>query len=217
MPSEKRFLIRSSTQQTRGMKIYTKTGDAGTSGLFNGERRQKDDDVFEALGTCDELNAAVGMSMEYCEQAGLKDLCPILEEVCSRLFDVGAAIATPLTTTTSQSKINRTQFGEENVAWLEKQIDQMDLELEPLKNFILPSGGLAASSLHFARTLARRAERRAWPLIRTGQVDPIVGKYLNRLSDFLFTIARVAAKRVGAQEKIYKKARAPATGAEGEA
>lgn len=192
------------------MKIYTKTGDKGTSGLFNGERRPKDDQVFEALGVCDELNAQVGLCLELCEREdGLKDVCSWLEEVSSRLFDVGSAVATPINTTTSTSKLNRTAFAESHVAWLENLIDEMDEELPQLKNFILPSGGLAAAQLHAARTVARRAERRVWPLIADGSTDPIVGKYLNRLSDFLFTVARVAAKRTGKPEKIYKKAREP--------
>ena len=192
------------------MKIYTKTGDKGTSGLFNGERRPKDDDVFEALGVTDELNASIGICMEFCELAGQKDVCALLEEISSRLFDVGSAIATPVNTTESQSKLTHTKFDEKNVEWLEKRIDEMDLELPPLKNFILPSGGVAASQLHMARTLARRSERRIWPLIRTGQVDPVVGRYVNRLSDFLFTAARIMSKRTGGVEKIYKKARVSA-------
>ena len=193
--------------QRREMKIYTKTGDKGTSGLFNGERRPKDDDVFEALGVCDELNSSVGIALEHCELLGQAEICIMLEEVSSRLFDVGSAIATPVNTTDSPSKLANTSFDEKNVDWLEKRIDEMDLELPQLKNFILPSGGLAASQLHMARTLARRAERRVWPLIRTNQVDPVVGRYLNRLSDFLFTVARVVCKRTGGVEKIYKKAR----------
>jgi cob(I)alamin adenosyltransferase len=194
-------------QQIRKMKIYTKTGDTGTSGLFNGERRQKDDDIFEALGVCDELNASLGIAMEHCELAEQKEVCFWLEEISSRLFDVGSAIATPVNTTESKSKLAHTSFDEKHIEWLEKLIDQMDLELPELKNFILPSGGLAACNLHLARTLARRAERRVWPLIRTGQCDPVVGKYLNRLSDFLFTTARLVSQRTGAKEKIYKKAR----------
>jgi cob(I)alamin adenosyltransferase len=196
------------TYQFRGMKIYTKTGDKGTSGLFNGERRPKDDDVFEALGVCDEANAAIGIALELCEEQGLKDIAAMLEEISSRMFDVGSAVATPLNTTTSSSKLAHTSFDEKNVEWLERRIDEMDLELPELKNFILPSGGLAASQLHLARTFSRRAERRVWPLIRTEQVDPVVGRYLNRLSDFLFTAARLVSKRTGGVEKIYKKARA---------
>lgn len=195
------------TGQRREMKIYTKTGDKGTSGLFNGERRPKDDEVFEALGVCDEVNASLGIALELCEQAGLKDVAAMLEEISSRLFDVGSAVATPINTTSSSSKLAHTSFDEKHVDWLERRIDEMDEELPQLKNFILPSGGLAASHLHLARTLARRAERRVWPLISTQQVDPVVGRYLNRLSDFLFTAARLVSKRTGGVEKIYKKAR----------
>lgn len=197
-----------SLSSKREMKIYTKTGDKGTSGLFNGERRPKEDDIFEALGVCDELNASVGISHELCEQAGgLQDICAMLEEISSRLFDVGSAIATPINTTESQSKLNHTHFDESHVDWLERRIDEMDNELPPLKNFILPSGGSAATNLHLSRTLARRAERRVWPLIHSNQCEEVIGRYLNRLSDFLFTAARIASKRTGNVEKIYKKAR----------
>lgn len=201
-----RFFL-SSRFQIRSMKVYTKTGDKGTSGLFNGERRQKDDDIFEALGACDELNASIGIASEHCDIGGHSEVSSLLEEVSSRLFDVGTAIATPVNTTDSKSKLAHSSFDPKHTDWLEKMIDQMDLELPPLKNFILPSGGLASSHLHHARTLARRAERRVWPLIRSNQVEQSVGIYLNRLSDFLFTSARLVAKRSGKEEKIYKKTR----------
>jgi cob(I)alamin adenosyltransferase len=188
------------------MKIYTKTGDKGTSGLYNGERRLKSDPVFSALGTVDELNGAIAVGSEHCQD---KEVKLWLEEVSSRLFDVGSAIATPLTSpSSSQSKLNHTLFSDSNVTWLECKIDDMDKELPPLKNFILPmGGGLASSQFHFARTIARKAEREVWPLIQDQQVDESVGRYLNRLSDFLFTVARWVAKLEGREETIYKKVR----------
>jgi len=191
------------------MKIYTKTGDKGTSSLYNGERRPKDDMVFEALGATDELNAAVGVAREYCVLAGspLSDQAAWLEDVMSRLLDVGSAVATPRDSTQSESKLNHTAFSEQSVDTLERQIDAMDTALAPLKNFILPGGGLCAAHFHVARTVCRRAERRVWPLVQSGAVDPVVGRYLNRLSDFLFTCARYAAHAAGEREVIYKKER----------
>jgi len=192
-----------------GMKVYTKTGDKGTSQLFNGERRPKDDAVFEALGAVDECNAFIGLAREYLDvskQAEAK-LGQELEEIMSRLFDVGSAVATP-TDTSSNSKLKRAFFNPDNVTMLERSIDAMDEELPPLKNFILPSGGKCASHLHVARTLARRAERRVVVLVTVEQVENSVGIYMNRLSDYLFTAARFVAMKQQFEEKIYKKEKA---------
>ena len=124
------------------IKVYTKTGDKGTSQLYNGERRPKDDDVFEALGAVDELASCIGVAREFCLVEKITDpninLPEELEEVMSRLLDVGAAVATPLDTTKSQAKLNRVAFDSENIARLEKSIDKMEEQLPPLKNFILP-------------------------------------------------------------------------------
>lgn len=195
----------------RGMKVYTKTGDKGTSQLFSGERRAKDDAVFKALGDTDELNAHVGLAVEWAREAAVTAtgggggadafLPPRLEQVQSRLFDVGACIATPLTTA-PQSKKNRAgAFDDANVGVLERWIDEMDAELPPLTSFILPSGGGRASTqLHVARAVCRRAERRVVPLAAAGDVDAAVMRYLNRLSDFLFVAARYAALKEGKEE-----------------
>lgn len=186
---------------TRGMKVYTKTGDKGTSQLFSGERRPKDDAVFKALGDTDELNAHIGVAVEYSRAAQNAFLPDKLEQIQSRLFDVGACIATPLTTA-SQSKKNRAgAFDEANVSALEEWIDEMDASLPPLTNFILPSGGgLASTHLHVARAVCRRAERRVVPLASAGDVDASVMRYLNRLSDFLFVAARFSALKEGKEE-----------------
>ncbi|GLE06692.1 hypothetical protein PINS_up016086 [Pythium insidiosum] len=213
-----RSFIRSATQQapldnpadtvkhvfslsSRGMKVYTKTGDKGTSQLFSGERRSKSDDVFNALGDTDELNAQIGVAIECARLAKNEYLPPKLEMIQSRLFDLGACVATPLTTA-SQTKKNRAgMFDEANVDQLEKWIDEMDTELPPLKNFILPSGGgLASTHLHVARAVCRRAERRVVPLAEAGDVESVVIRYLNRLSDFLFVSARYAALKEGKEE-----------------
>ncbi|KAK3242903.1 hypothetical protein CYMTET_47426 [Cymbomonas tetramitiformis] len=185
-------------------KVYTKTGDEGTSSLYNGDRAAKDDDVFWALGDTDELNSAVGVAREFCLEAdnGLVDQ---LEEIQSRLLDVGSAIATPATSTKSNFKLKRTRFDDSLSGKVEGWIDELDEHLPPLRNFILPSGGKAAAFLHMARTVCRRAERRVVPLVRSGAVEPSVGIYLNRLSDYLFTAARYAAYKQSIPEVSYKK------------
>mmetsp|Transcript_4502 Transcript_4502/g.9624 ORF Transcript_4502/g.9624 Transcript_4502/m.9624 type:complete len:252 (+) Transcript_4502:441-1196(+) len=194
-------------QGLRGMKVYTKTGDKGTSQLFNGERRNKDDDVFEALGAVDECNAFIGLACEFVDAENSK-IADQLGEIMSRMFDVGASVATPQDKS-SQAKIKRSSFADVHVVALENAIDAMDAELPPLRNFILPSGGHCSAHLHVARTLARRAERRVVPLVRSGQVDPEVGKFLNRLSDYLFVTARYMAMKQGHTERQWQKYVAP--------
>lgn len=185
------------------MKIYTKTGDAGESSLYSGERRVKDDAVFAALGDVDELNSVVGVAREYA--AGLDPaLAAQLEAVQSRLLDVGSAVATPLSSSTVK-KLQRVAFDPGATAQLESWIDGWDAELQPLTLFILPSGGPGASFLHMARSVCRRAERAVVPLARGGGTDEAVAVFLNRLSDYLFTAARIAAKRAGKSEVTYKK------------
>lgn len=185
-------------------RIYTKTGDKGTAALYNGQRRPKDNDVFHALGDVDELNSAIGVAQEFCtvDQEALQQQ---LEVIMSRLLDVGSAVATPADSS-SQQKLSRVQFPKESTAQLEAWMDAMDDQLPPLRNFILPSGGKAAAHLHLARSVCRRAERSVVPLVRAEAVDPEVGVYLNRLSDYLFTAARFAAQQEGKPEIVYKKA-----------
>ncbi|CAO3661035.1 unnamed protein product [Umbelopsis ramanniana] len=190
------------------MKIYTKTGDKGTSALFTGERRPKNDEVFEALGTTDELTSHLGLAREYCDEQN-NGLSEKLEKIQCLLQDIGSNIATPRTSA-NEARIARTAFDKSGslVAELEEWIDEMDEQLPPLKNFILPSGGRAASSLHIARSVCRRAERRVHPLIDMNEADSTTGKYLNRLSDFLFNAARYAAMKEGKEEVVYKKQKA---------
>jgi cob(I)alamin adenosyltransferase len=195
------------TTSVRQMKVYTKTGDKGTSQLFSGERRPKDNQVFSALGDTDELNANIGVAIEHAKKVETTNNLPErLEEIQSRLFDIGACIATPLKTA-PESKKNRTgTFDEINIDRLEKWIDDMDAKLPPLKNFILPSGGgFTSTHLHVARAVCRRAERNVVPLANTGDVDASVLKYLNRLSDFLFVAARYAAHAEGRKETKWQK------------
>ena len=143
-------------------KVYTKTGDAGSSSLFNGQRRGKDELVFAALGDTDELNAAIGVAAAHCtmEQAAHPELAPLAPQFValqSRLLDLGSAVATPQSSS-NEAQLKRAAFdvdGEE-ARQLEGWIDVMDEELPPLRNFILPSGGLVSASLHVARATCRR-------------------------------------------------------------
>lgn len=150
-------------------KIYTKTGDAGQTSLYNGSRRSKTDLEFEALGDVDELNSAIGVAREFLDSA-LANLSQQLEEIQSRLIDVGTSIATPLESS-NKAKLERAKFPEGKVQLLEQQIDTMDEELAPLRNFILPSGGPGASFLHVARGVCRRAERKVVYLVGQNQVS----------------------------------------------
>lgn len=186
------------------LKIYTKTGDKGTSGLYTGERRPKHDIIFEALGTCDELSSALGLASEFCEQINFGSAVEQIELIQCVLQDVGASLATPKSSA-RQAHLSAVQLQPDNVAELERWIDEMTEQLPPLRNFILPSGGAASASLHVARSVCRRAERRVVELSSTGEVDAVILRYLNRLSDYLFTAARCAAQTSKKPEKIYRK------------
>ncbi|XP_036209411.1 corrinoid adenosyltransferase isoform X2 [Myotis myotis] len=184
-------------------KIYTKTGDKGFSSTFTGERRPKDDQVFEALGTTDELSSAIGFAMELISEKG-HPFAEELEKIQCSLQDVGSALATPRSSA-REAHLRRTTFESGRVLELEQWIDKYSGQLPPLTAFILPSGGKSSAALHFCRAVCRRAERRVAPLVRMGETDANVAKFLNRLSDYLFTLARYAAMKEGKQEKIYKK------------
>jgi len=187
--------------------VYTRGGDGGTSQLFTGERVAKTDQVFEALGSTDELNSHVGLAREYALRDGLKDVVLQLEEIMSRLFDIGAAVATPIDSA-PEYKLTRTKFdGNSHTTNLESWIDTLDQELPPLTTFILPSGGMTAAYLHVARTTCRRAERRVHALVEQGKVEKDAAVYLNRLSDYLFMAARASALRCGREELTWNKAK----------
>ncbi|KAI9209483.1 CobIyrinic acid a,c-diamide adenosyltransferase mitochondrial precursor [Polychytrium aggregatum] len=192
------------SDEKRRIRIYTRTGDKGTSALYTGERRPKDDQIFEALGTTDELTSHLGLAHHFCVKTdnGLADK---LVKIQCLLQDIGSNIATPRSKA-SEFKLSKTSFdvNGELVKELESWIDQLDNSLEPLTQFILPSGGEAACHLQIARSVCRRAERRVVPLVEQGIADASCAKYLNRLSDFLFTAGRFAAKHDGATETIYK-------------
>ncbi len=166
------------------MKIYTKTGDDGTTGLFGGSRVAKDDDRVEAFGSVDEANAALGLAQSTTES---QDIAEWLKEVQSDLFTLGAELACA---PDKQQKLTLPHIEARRIEWLEQTIDHIEARLSPLKNFILPGGSLGSSALHHARTVVRRAERRALHLNRQAPVRTEVLVYLNRLSDFLFVLAR---------------------------
>jgi len=178
------------------MKLYTRTGDDGTTGLFSGTRVAKDHPRIEAYGTVDEFNAIVGIVMSACrpEDAFEGRLLEIFSHVQSRLFDIGADLATPEGANNS-SKIVRIE--EHHVAEVEGWIDEVDGANPPLKTFVMPSGCELAARLHLARTVCRRAERL---MVSLGQLEPVgTGplRYMNRLSDLLFAMARRANHAAG--------------------
>eukprot|EP01113_Clastostelium_recurvatum_P013116 TRINITY_DN16883_c0_g1_i1.p1 TRINITY_DN16883_c0_g1~~TRINITY_DN16883_c0_g1_i1.p1 ORF type:complete len:204 (-),score=47.16 TRINITY_DN16883_c0_g1_i1:285-896(-) len=185
-------------------RIYTRTGDGGQSHLYTGQRRSKSDAIFEALGNVDELNANLGVAREHIQIAGNQQVLAMIEEIQSILFDIGANIATPGSSATSAQK-ERMAFSDAHLPRLERWIDETDAALPPLKNFILPCGGLASTHLHVARAVCRRAERSLVPLLECGDLSPGVQSYMNRLSDFLFVAARNAAAFEKREEVIYKK------------
>lgn len=178
------------------MKIYTKTGDRGETGLFGGERVRKDSPRIEAYGDVDELNAIVGLARSACPE---KQIDVLLHDIQNDLFDVGAVLATP----DAKKLEGKGRFvGGKEIGRLEAEIDRMENDLEPLKTFVLPGGAEFAARLHLARTVCRRAERRT---VAIGQVPPDVLVYLNRLSDFLFVLARWANLREGRPDVAWKK------------
>ncbi|XP_069788827.1 corrinoid adenosyltransferase MMAB isoform X2 [Narcine bancroftii] len=184
-------------------KIYTKTGDKGFSSTFTGERRWKDDDVFDALGSIDELTSAIGLVMEFCLEQG-HDFIEELYKIQCALQDVGSNVATPISSA-RESHLRRTSFSERPVIDLEQWIDRYAVQLPPLTNFILPSGGKCSAALHLARSICRRAERSMISIVRAGEADRHAARYLNRLSDYLFTLARYAAMKEGKKEHIYRR------------
>lgn len=173
-------------------KIYTRTGDDGTTGLADGSRVPKDHRRIEVLGSLDELNSIVGLIMVQCEP----NVPPQLAQVQNRLFDLGAELATP--------GAERTKA--EDVAYLETALDGYNADLPPLREFILPGGGGAATFCHLARALCRRTERRLVTLDREEGLNPQTLRYINRLSDLLFVLARVLARRDGGSEVFWKPA-----------
>jgi cob(I)alamin adenosyltransferase len=166
------------------MKIYTKTGDDGQTGLFGGERVQKSDPRVDAYGSVDETNACLGVA----RAAGLApDIDAALERIQAQLFVLGAELATP---EGHRARLRLPLLGENDVVALEAEIDRLEAGLSPLTSFVLPAGTAGASALHLARTVCRRAERGVVAVRAVAQLRPELVVYLNRLSDLLFVMAR---------------------------
>jgi cob(I)alamin adenosyltransferase len=179
------------------MKIYTKTGDTGETGLFGGPRVPKDAPRIEAYGTVDELNALLGLAR--CETLP-PDVDALLARIQNELFDVGAELATP----DPQAK-NTATLGAKSIAALEAAIDQHEAQLTPLRQFILPGGTRPAALMHLARTVCRRAERRLVTLATVETISPTLIVYVNRLSDLLFVLARSINQSQGCNDVPWQK------------
>lgn len=178
------------------MKIYTKTGDAGTTGLFGGGRVHKDDSRVDAYGDVDELNAVLGAARATGPMPRVDE---VLVSVQRDLFAIGALLATP-DVEKMHAQLAKARIDDARIEELERAIDACDNELEPLKAFIIPGGTPKAAALHVARTVCRRAERKVVHLQHSVELPKLTVVYLNRLSDLLFSLARVANKRAGAGE-----------------
>lgn len=173
--------------------IYTKTGDNGDTALFGGGRVGKEDIRVDAYGQVDELNSVLGVA----RAEGLGEMDRLACELMDQLFTIGSVLATP-SGSKAEAAIPKVKSGW--VIQMEEAIDRFDEELPKLTTFILPGGTKAAAALHHARTVCRRAERRCVPLMRAGKIGTEVIVYLNRLSDLLFTMARVANFRAGVKD-----------------
>jgi cob(I)alamin adenosyltransferase len=172
-------------------KIYTRTGDDGSTGLGDGTRVAKDSARVEAYGAVDELNSALGVLLAHDAPTDVKAQ---LTDIQNELFDLGGELCIPGRQTMTQAQVDR----------LERDLDAMNAELTPLKEFILPGGSAAAATCHVARTICRRAERRVTTLARTEPVNTIAVAYLNRLSDYLFVLARHLNKIAGGADVLWK-------------
>lgn len=176
-------------------RIYTKTGDDGTTSLGDMSRTSKNDPRLEAYADVDEANSAIGVVLSL-GSISLESVKALLIRIQNDLFDVGADLSTPVI---DDPKVEPLRITEEQVTYLENQIDAYNKDLSELRSFVLPSGTAAASLLHVARTVTRRAERSTWHAIHSfgGGVNPLTAKYLNRLSDLFFVLARFENREVG--------------------
>jgi cob(I)alamin adenosyltransferase len=176
-------------------RIYTKTGDDGTTSLGDMSRTSKNDPRLEAYATVDEANSSIGVVLALGQIADA-EIIKLLIRIQNDMFDVGADLCTPVV---DKPEFEPLRVLESQVEYIEAQIDKFNADLKPLKSFVLPSGTPAAALLHVARTVTRRAERATWHAIHSfgGGVNPLSAKYLNRLSDLLFVLARYVNKDVG--------------------
>ena len=182
------------------MKVYTKTGDKGTTALFGGTRVPKDHIRIESYGTVDELNSHIGLIRDQEMNPHYKE---ILIEIQDRLFTAGAILATPPdkeTLKNGKPRLNIPKISESDIELLENEIDVMETELPPMTHFVLPGGHTTVSYCHIARCVCRRAERLSVHLAHNEPIDELVLKYLNRLSDYLFVLARKLSADLNAEE-----------------
>ncbi len=189
------FNTKSHIMGNRLSKIYTRTGDDGTTGLGDGTRVPKDDLRVSAFGDTDEANSAIGMVLAVRDIPDEVRRC--LVEVQHKLFDLGGELAMP----------GYRAIEQQHIDWMEQQLDGFNDHLPPLKEFILPGGGPAAAACHLARTITRRAERSAWTLAKRDTIPAEITMYLNRLSDLLFVISRILARHEGGTEVLWRHQR----------
>lgn len=181
------------------MKIYTKTGDKGKTSLIGGTKVYKSDLRIEAYGTVDELNSYVGLCLDLLKSNNINN---VLAEIQDRLFTTGSALACD---PDKETKLKIPDLHETDIELLEKEIDRMNEVLPVMKSFILPGGNISVSTLHIARCVCRRAERCCVRMQKKEmEVEPLIIKYLNRLSDYFFVLARYAAHQLGAEEIPWK-------------
>lgn len=182
------------------MKIYTKTGDDGTTGLFGGKRVLKNDELVDTYGEIDELNSLIGLSKVFVLS---NDVRKDLERVQNQLFNIGAYLATPLE---NRDKLKGLEnISDDDITHIERRIDYYDEKLPELRNFILPGGTRSAGFLHYARSVCRRCERKIVKFAVKEEANQIYIKYFNRLSDFLFVLARYENLFSGTKEIEWKK------------
>jgi cob(I)alamin adenosyltransferase len=191
-------------------RVYTRTGDDGTTALVGGTRVLKDSKRIAAYGTIDELNASLGLARVFNEERlaegeGHQWLDEVLRRLQNELFDLGSELATPEEAVYE----GMFRFSEQEVKALERLMDQCQKELEPLKSFILPGGGRIGGFLHQCRTICRRAERDILALSREEPINPCTLKYVNRLSDVFFVLARWVSKRLGEKEYLWERGLQP--------
>ncbi len=180
-------------------RIYTKTGDKGKTSLIGGTKVPKSHVRINSYGTVDELNANIGMAADLLTN---EKSISILREIQDRLFTIGSELATD---PQKEVKMSLPKIVEEDILLLEKQIDEMDAQLPPLRSFILPGGHVAVSQLHIARCVCRRAERACVMMQEENEIiDPLIIKYINRLSDYLFELARFSAFELKVPEIVWK-------------
>lgn len=181
-------------------KIYTKTGDKGSTGLIGGKRVSKSHQRIDAYGTVDELNSYLGLVRDMISIDSKKEELKYIQD---RLFTAGSNLACD----DENAKMILPDLTENDIILLEKSIDQMDEELTPLKNFIIPGGHIQISYCHIARCVCRRAERLCVEVMENSFVPQLIIQYLNRLSDYLFTLSRYIAKKLGVEETIWGEKR----------